>query len=112
MLPHISGAWETNKFVSCMVRGREMVVLDDLGNLAVTAELGFRSVDDDGWVIVAVDLTAFDLLEPAVRDDSSHCGTFGGIRVQHCEENAAECRWVDVVIEEADVGVIGFCDVG
>lgn len=51
-----------------------MVVLDDLGHL--TTGLGFRGVDDDGWVFITVDLTAFDFLQPAILGDLGHRHTF------------------------------------
>lgn len=72
--PHISAARETDKFVSDVMRRREMVVLDDLGHFA--AGLRLRSVNDDGGVIVAVDLTAFDFLQPAILGDLGHSHTF------------------------------------
>ena len=60
--------------MSHVVGRREMVVLNDLGHFATG--LGFRGVDDDGWVIIAVDLTAFDFLQPAILGHLGHRHTF------------------------------------
>lgn len=87
-----------------------MVVLNDLGHLATGP--GFRGVDDDCRVVVAVNLAAFDLLKPAVLGNSRHRDALCRVGIQHREENAAKCGRVDVVVEEANMGIIRLRDIG
>lgn len=85
-------------------------MLNDLRHLATGLQFG--SINHDGRVIIAIDLTALDFLQPAIVGDSGHCDAFRRIGVQHCEEDTPECWWVDVVVEKADVGIVGLGDVG
>lgn len=84
-------------------------MLNDLGHSPTGHR--FRSVDHDGGVIVAVDLAAVELLQPAVIGHVRHGDAFGGIGIQHCEEDASESGRIDVLVEERYVRVVGFCDV-
>ena len=66
----------------------------------------FRRIDDKSRVIVAIDLAALELLQPAVVRDVRDGDAARGIGVQHCEEDAPEGGRVDVLVEEGDVRVV------
>ena len=88
-----------------------MIVMNDSGHALQTGSRA-GGVDDSRWVIVTIDLTAFDVLKPAVLGYRCHRGTFRRVGVQHCKENAAQSGRIDVLVEETDVGIIRLGDTG
>ncbi len=85
-----------------------MVVLDDFVRFAATVEFG--SIDHDSRVIIALNLTAVDLLQPTVVCNLGHAHPLRRIGVEHGEKDAAERGGVDVLIKEADVRIVRFGD--
>ena len=81
-------------------------MLDDLYHLPRSHRHSLTGIDLHRRIIIAINLAALDLLQPAIVSHLGHVHALRWVRVQHGQEDASERRRIDVVVEEGDVGVI------
>ncbi len=67
-------------------------------------------IDHLRGILVALELTAFNILDPAVAEDLSDRDALARFGVQHLQQDTAQSWWLDTPVEGLEVWVVGLCD--